>query len=111
MYEVHTKQQQTGVKPGDTLDLDYSITRTVPAGSDASLQFGLAGYHQWQMTDKQVPGAAPSDTRYAVNAMGIAANVAWPRRGVSLGIKYLQEFLNRSTFQGYSTQISGSIAF
>ena len=111
MYEFHTKQKQTNVRPGDTLDLDYSITRTVPVGSDASVQVGLAGYHQWQMTDKQVPGAAPSEARYAVNAMGVAANVAWPRRGASLGIKYLQEFLNRSTFQGYSTQISGSIAF
>jgi hypothetical protein len=113
MYEFHTKQQETGIRPGDTLDLDYSVTRTVPLNADASLQFGLAGYHQWQMTDKRVPGVppAPPDARYVVNAMGVAGNVAWPRRGVSLGVKYLQEFLNRSTFQGYSTQISGSIAF
>ena len=111
MYEWHTTQKQTDIRPGDTMNLDYSITRAVAVGSDARLQFGLAGYHQWQTTDKHVPGAAPSDTRYVVNAMGVAASVAWPRRNVSLSFKYLDEFQNRSTFQGYSTQISGSIGF
>jgi hypothetical protein len=30
---------------------------------------------------------------------------------VSVGAKYFKEFLNRSTFQGYSLQISGTINF
>ena len=113
MYEFHTRQQETGVKPGDTLDFDYSIMRTVSWTEDVSLQFGLAGYHQWQTTHKQTAAgtAAQPDSRYAVNAVGFAAAVAWPKRGVALGFKYLDEFLNRSTFQGFSTQISGSVAF
>ena len=32
-------------------------------------------------------------------------------RKVSLGAKYLKEFSSRSTFQGYSIQIFGSIGF
>jgi hypothetical protein len=28
-----------------------------------------------------------------------------------LGVRYFKEFLDRSTFQGYSVQISGSISF
>ena len=49
--------------------------------------------------------------RYRVNALGAAASVSLPGRKVSLGAKYLKEFSNRSTFQGYSIQIFGSIGF
>ena len=52
-----------------------------------------------------------ANSRYTVNAIGFTANVVWPQRRVSLGLKYFKEFANRSTFQGYSTQISGSVGF
>jgi hypothetical protein len=54
---------------------------------------------------------AEADARYRVNALGAAAAVLLPGRKVSLGAKYLKEFSNRSTFQGYSVQISGSVVF
>ena len=38
-------------------------------------------------------------------------NSAFPKRKASLGFKYFKEFSNRSTFQGYSLQLSGSISF
>ena len=41
--------------------------------------------------------------------LGFAANVMLPARKVSLGVKCFKEFANRSTFQGYSLQISGAI--
>jgi hypothetical protein len=82
-------------------------------GNDVQLQVGLVGYGQWQTTDKGGPAVtlAEAQARYSVNALGFAANVLWPQRKVSLGIKYFKEFSNRSTFQGYSAQISGSIGF
>jgi hypothetical protein len=49
--------------------------------------------------------------RYAVNAIGFASNVFLPERRASLGFRYFKEFSNRSTFQAYSVQISGSIGF
>jgi hypothetical protein len=113
MYEFHSVQTGTGIHPGQTFDLDYSVTRMVSLGDDAQLQVGLAGYGQWQTTDKGGPAVTPAEAqaRYSVNALGFAANVLWPQRKVSLGIKYFKEFSNRSTFQGYSAQISGSIGF
>jgi hypothetical protein len=45
-----------------------------------------------------------------VNAVGFAVNLAFPKRKASLGFKYFKEFLDRSTFQGYSVQLSGSIS-
>jgi hypothetical protein len=113
MYEFHTVQKGTGIHPGQTFDLDYSVTRTMSLGDEVKLQVGLVGYGQWQTTDKAGPAVMPTDAdaHYSVNALGFATNVLWPQRKVSLGLKYFKEFSNRSTFQGYSVQISGSIGF
>ena len=102
MYEFHTVQQGTGIHPGQTLDLDYSLTHTLSLGSEAGLQLGLVGYGAWQMTGKTGPDVSLDEqqTRYAVNAIGFATSVVWPRRRVSLGLKYFKEFANRSTLSG-----------
>ena len=112
IYEFHTTQEGTGIHPGQTLSLDYSLTRTIALGKDVQLQAGLAGYGQWQTTGKSGPDVTPAEmaARYRINALGVAANVLLPGRKVSLGAKYLKEFSNRSTFQGYSIQIFGSLS-
>ena len=113
MYEIHTTQQGTQIHPGDTLNLDYSVTHVVPLHRDLNLQVGLVGYEQWQLTDKTGPGitAAQSSAHYRVNALGFASSLMLPARKVSVGVKYFKEFEDRSTFQGYSFQITGSIKF
>jgi hypothetical protein len=112
MYEFHTEQEGTRIKPGETLDLDYSLTHVIPLGQDFGLQVGLAGYNQWQTTDKTGPTIRPAQAaaHYRVNALGFATNVNLPAR-VNVGVKYFKEFANRSTFQGYSFQLSGAISF
>jgi len=47
----------------------------------------------------------------ALATLGFAVNSAFPKHKVNLGVKYFKEFHNRSTFQGYSVQFSGSIGF
>ena len=113
MYEVHTTQEGTDVKPGDTFSLDYSVTHTVGLTTDTQLQFGVVGYEQRQTTDKRGPAVTPdqASSRYAINSIGLAANINLPARKTSLGLKYFDEFANKSTFQGYSLQISGSVTF
>lgn len=112
MYEFHTTQKETQIQPGQTLNLDYSLTHSIALRNDLSLQIGLAGYNQWQTTDKTGPAITPEQAaaHYRVNALGFAANLNMPAR-VSVGVKYFKEFLNRSTFQGYSFQLSGAISF
>ena len=111
MYELHTTQEGTGIHPGDTFDLDYSVMGAVPVSPDVQLQIGVAGYEQRQTTAKTGPtvSEAASEERYAVNAIGLAVNSAFPTHRASVGLKYFKEFSNRSTFQGYSLQLSGSI--
>ena len=113
MYEFHTTQEGTGVHPGDTFNLDYSFLGSIPSPKDVQLQAGLVGYEQRQTTAKTGPNvsATASDERYAVNALGFAVTSAFPKHKASLGFKYFKEFSNRSTFQGYSVQLSGSISF
>jgi hypothetical protein len=113
LYEFHAEQEGTQIHPGQTLSLDYSITRTMTLKPDLRLQIGLAGYEQWQTSDRSGPDLTPAEatTRYRVNSLGVAANVILPERRMSLGAKFYKEFSNRSTFQGYSVQISGAITF
>lgn len=113
MYEVHTAQEGTGTHPGETFDLDYSLMKTFAFVKGTSLQIGVAGYEQRQTTATRGPAVTPEEeaTRYAVNAFGVASNVVFPKRKLNLGLKFFEEFANRSTFQGYSLQASGSISF
>ncbi|MFL5603979.1 MAG: transporter [Gemmatimonadaceae bacterium] len=113
MYEFHTVQEGTGIHPGQTANIDYSVARTVGVTDDAQLQLGVIGYGQWQTTDKTGPTITPAQgsARYGVNALGFASNVVLPARQFSLGLKYFKEFSNRSTFQGYTLQITSAVTF
>jgi hypothetical protein len=113
MYEWHTTQKGTEIHPGQTLSLDYSLTHVIPLRDVVRLQVGLVGYEQRQTTAKSGPTVTreQAGTRYEVNALGFGSSLIFPERKISLGVKYFREFLNRSTFQGYSVQVSGSIGF
>jgi hypothetical protein len=113
MYEFHGTQEGAKIEPGDTFDLDYSITHTFALTTDTHLQFGLVGYEQRQTSDKRGPGitAEQATARYAINGVGLTANINLPARKASVGVKYLEEFANQSTFQGYAVHIFGALVF
>jgi hypothetical protein len=113
MYELHTTQEGTGTHPGETFDLDYSLMKTLAFIKGTSLQIGVVGYEQRQTTATRGPAISPDEsaTRYAVNALGLASNVIFPKQKLNLGLKFFEEFANRSTFQGFSLQAYGSIRF
>jgi hypothetical protein len=111
VYEFHTVQQGTDTHPGQNINLDLSLMGSIPTSANVSLQAGIVGYLQRQTTAKTGPAISPeaSADRYAVNAGGVALNASFPQRKASLGIRIFKEFSNRSTYQGYSLQFSGSI--
>ena len=113
MYEFHTSQETTGIHPDETFDLDYSLTRTFSVHRNVRIQAGVAGYSSYQTTDKTGPTitAEQEKAHYRVHALGFASNVILPAPKLSLGFKYFSELSGRSTFQGHSIQISGSIQF
>ncbi len=113
MYEWHSTQTGTNIKPGDTFDLDYSVMRAFQLGANSRLQAGLIGYGQWQITAKNGPDLSVADKaqRYRVNGLGAGVNLSLPLQRVTLSLKYFDEFSNRWTYQGYSLQISVGVGF
>jgi hypothetical protein len=112
MYEFHTTQEGTGVHPGETSGLDYSLLYSPVRARRFQLQAGLAGYEQRQTTARTGPGISPSasEERYAINAIGFAVSGVFPKRA-SVGIKYFKEFADRATFQANSLQVVASVGF
>lgn len=114
LYEWHTTQHGTGTKPGDTINLDYSLIRTFAfATGPTRLQVGLAGYEQRQTTAKTGPTvtAEQSRERYAINALGFVTNLVFPNHRFNAGVKVFEEFGNRAAYQGCSFQVSGAVNF
>ncbi len=114
LYEWHTTQRGTGTRPGDAISLDYSLVWTFVFHQGARrLQVGIAGYLQRQTTAKTGPEITgeQSQERYAINALGVASNLAFPKQRVSVGVKFFEEFANRASYEGSSFQISGTVTF
>lgn len=111
MYEFHGSQSGTDIRPGDTLNLDFSVMQALPERGAARVQVGLVGYAALQTSAQKGPTvtAAEAAARYHVNALGVGSTVAFPDRGVALGFRYFDEFSNEATFEGYSLQISVAI--
>jgi len=112
-YEFHGTQKDTHVHPGQTFDIDYSLTQMLPLKHDKHtlLQVGLVGYGQYQTTDTTRPIVTVTDTPYRVNALGGTAGIVLPERKVSVNVKYLKEFSNQATVEGHSLQISAGVTF
>jgi len=115
-YEFHGTQRDTGVHPGQTISLDYSVTQVLPLQKNMKtlLQAGLIGYGQWQTTNKTGPTLIDNirgRLHYGVLGLGAGANVILPERKVALGFRYYKEFHATSTVEGYSLQIIAGISF
>lgn len=113
IYEFHGTQKGTGLRPGQTLSVDYSLTGVVPVADDLALQAGPVGYSQWQTSASTGPDVSAQDasTRYQVHALGLSASLVLPGRRVQVGTRYLHELVARSTFRGFSFQVSGAVNF
>ena len=114
MYEFHTMQESTRTNPGQTFDLDYSLVRNFTfQTSPVRVQLGITGYEARQTTAHSGPTITPTlaADRYAVNSIGVASQLALPDQNLNFGLKFFEEFADRSTFQGYSLQFTGVIKF
>ena len=112
MYEIHTWQSGTSIRPGDTFDLDASLMVRIASEKVAHVDAGAVGYAQRQTTARTGSGVPPesSGDRYAVNAAGVALSAAFPKQRANVAVKYFSEFANRATFEGYSVQILAAFA-
>ena len=75
-----------GIHPGQTLNLDYSLTHAIRMKGSSRLQVGLVGYHQWQTTDKSGPTITSTQAvaHYRVSALGFTSSVVIPAPQVNI---------------------------
>jgi hypothetical protein len=113
MYELHGEQESTDVRPGETFDLDYSLSHVVRLRAGLHLQPAVVGYSQWQTSATRGPDVTTAEAaaRYRVHALGVATNLLLPDRKIAVGVRWFDELWSRSTLQGYSVQLTTTIAF
>src|SRR5260370_18696197 len=61
LYEFHTTQQGTNIRPGQTFNLDYSLMRMLPLQNDihTPLQSPLPAYGHYQTPNNSAPATTP----------------------------------------------------
>jgi hypothetical protein len=90
-YEIKTKQDDTGVTPGDSWLVEWGLGHRLNNG----LELGLVGYNAWQL---EADEGAPTTDKAERHAIGAEAGYLWATAGVMLKGAYYHE---------YDTQASG----
>lgn len=95
-YEINGEKDETQVKPGQDLVLEYGLAKTVCKFWD----LGLAGYAVWQVTDDDLPGSAVNTVHDRVYAIGPEASVFIMPAKAFLSLRALYEFGAQDRSQG-----------
>ena len=88
-YETHSSKDHTDIRPGDNFHFEWGIGKAI----DKTLEAGLAGYSQWQVTDDSGSDVTWSKSVHdQVHAIGPEVNLAIPSESMFLTFRYLWEF-------------------
>ncbi len=92
-YEIHTKQQETAIKPGQDVVVEWGVGRTW----DGAFNMGLIGYNVFQTTDQvNADGSGTGLKKYRVNGIGAEFGYRTPSRWAFVTRWYLEyDALNR----------------
>lgn len=106
-YETFGRQENTNIRPGDVLSLEFAPGKQINAewalGVLAAMSFQVSG-------QSNTPGGNP--LKYRINLVGLEA--VWrPEafRGAQVALRLRKEFENRNTTQGHSARLSLASAF
>ena len=112
-YSWNTTQQGTGIHPGQNDSVDYSLTQTIPLAKNDRwpLQFGPAGYGQWQTTQATGQLAAREPLLYGIDAAGFTVSLTAPFKSLQIGTTALWEYHARNTYQGHNVTINVGFTF
>jgi hypothetical protein len=84
-YEIKTKQEDTGITPGDSWLVEWGFGHRLENG----LEVGLVGYNGWQL---EADDGAPLGAKAERHAVGAEAGYLWPNTGVLLKGAYYKEY-------------------
>lgn len=104
-YEVHTRQEDTHITPGNDFHFEWGAGKTFAGLYDV----GVAGYCGWQMTDDS--GSGSGDLREKTYGIGPELGAAVPSLGLHVSLRSVWEFENRNASQGNITTLTLTKAF
>lgn len=102
-YEIKTEQDDSGVTPGDSWLVEWSMSHRLANGLDV----GLAGYDGWQL-ERDKHGSAGKVEKHA---LGAEAGYFWPQLGLGLNGAYYQEYHNEAGPEGSLFRLTLTKAF
>jgi hypothetical protein len=85
-YEIHHKNKDLNITPGDNYTLEWGLSKSVIPTIDV----GVVGYYQQQVTRDKGPGASREKDRVAAIGPEIAG--VCPKLGLITSLRYLREF-------------------
>ena len=93
-YEINTQDRDTNITPGDAWTLEWGVGYTLKKTIDV----GVAGYYQQQVTFDSGSGASSALDRVA--AIGPEVGRFYPQHKIGWTLRYLHEFMAENRLQG-----------
>jgi hypothetical protein len=106
--EVHGEKRSIDVTPGSHISWNWGISQFLPLTKDEEvlLEFGPAGYSQWQVSDDSGSAALNRDVHDEVHAAGVQLGLTHAPWMAFLTFKYLHEFGAEDRFEGEMMTLS-----
>jgi hypothetical protein len=99
-YEFNMQQEDTDITPGDAYTLEWGLSRTL----SPTVELGLIGYYQQQVTGDRGPNTGPGHDRVA--GVGPEISVFYPRFMLGWSLRYAYEFMAENRFQGNTVALT-----
>jgi len=93
-YEINTEHRDTHITPGHAYTLEWGAAYTL----NKTIDLGVAGYYQQQVTFDSGSGASSALDRVA--GIGPEVAVFYPRQKIGWSLRYLTEFMAENRLQG-----------
>ncbi len=101
-YEIHSKKDETDVKPGNNFHFEWGIGKTLAKIWDV----GLTGYCQWQVTDDSGSDVTwDKSVHDRVYAVGPEVSVFIPPAKLSVSLRSQWEFCAEDSAEGNITTL------
>jgi hypothetical protein len=84
-YEFNQPNLDTGVRGGQILTMEWGLSKSL----SKTLEVGLIGYYQQQVTDDSGPGA--TNLRQHVVGIGPELSAVWMKPGLITSLRYVRE--------------------
>jgi hypothetical protein len=107
-YEYNSEQEDTDVKYGQNLWLNWGISQYLPLTKDQKLllEVGPAGYYEWQVSDTTGSLLTSPDSRTTVSGIGGQLGLTYVPWNLILNFRGFYEYAAEARVQGASFGIN-----